>query len=68
MSRFVRALGAMTLLFSLSGPMLVVAEDACVSKCDAEAEKCSVQAGRDSAKTRACDEAYDACLDRCKKP
>jgi hypothetical protein len=41
-------------------------EDSCVAQCDSAAEKCSVQAGRDQSKAHACDDAYDACLSKCK--
>lgn len=68
MSRLMRALCVMAGLLSLSGPAYVGAEDSCTAKCDTDAEKCSVAAGRDQVKARSCDDAYDSCLDKCKKP
>jgi len=64
MKRWWLACGLLVMAFSQwTGP--VVAEDSCSAQCDAQAEKCSVQAGRDKDKARACDDAYDQCLAKC---
>jgi len=42
-----------------------MADDACVSRCDEEADKCMSDAGGDEAREKACDERYDKCLDKC---
>jgi hypothetical protein len=41
------------------------ADDQCAAKCDAEADKCTQHAGKDSSKQRECDAAYDMCLKQC---
>lgn len=41
------------------------ADDKCVSQCDAQADKCMLDAGKESQKQRACDSAYDDCLRKC---
>ena len=42
-----------------------MADDACVARCDEDADKCMADAGGDEAKEKACDERYDKCLDKC---
>lgn len=42
-----------------------MADDACVARCDEDADKCMSDAGGDEAKEKACDERYDKCLDKC---
>jgi hypothetical protein len=46
-------------------PMRAVTDDKCDAKCDEDSDKCMSQAGKDSAKQRQCDAAYDDCLRKC---
>jgi hypothetical protein len=41
------------------------ADDKCVSQCDAQSDKCMLEAGKDSSKQKQCDSAYDECLRKC---
>jgi len=67
MKRWWLAMAMLVTVLSVSTPR-GEAEDSCMAQCDVKAEKCSVQAGRDKDKARACDDAYDDCLAKCKTP
>lgn len=41
------------------------ADDKCVSQCDAQSDKCMLEAGKESSKQKQCDSAYDECLRKC---
>jgi hypothetical protein len=45
--------------------MRAMSDDKCDAKCDEDSDKCMSQAGKDSAKQRQCDAAYDDCLRKC---
>lgn len=48
-----------------AGAGRTLADDKCVAQCDQESDKCMLASGKDPAKQRECDAAYDACLRKC---
>jgi hypothetical protein len=59
------ALGLAAGSFAWAADVTPMADDACVARCDEDADKCMEEAGGDESKEKACDESYDKCLDRC---
>jgi hypothetical protein len=51
--------------FAVAADVTPMADDACVTQCDEEADKCMDEAAGDESKEKACDERYDKCLDKC---
>ena len=41
------------------------ADDKCTAQCDEDSDRCMQSSGRDPAKQRQCDTAYDECLRKC---
>jgi hypothetical protein len=49
-------------------PVRPLTDDKCDAACDAASDKCAIEAGKDAAKQRQCDAAYDTCLRNCQGP
>jgi len=50
---------------AVAGDPKPTAEDKCTAQCDEDSDRCMVAAGRDNAKQKQCDAAYDECLRKC---
>lgn len=59
------ALGLAAGSFTYAADVTPMADDACVARCDEDADKCMEEAGGDESREKACDERYDKCLDKC---
>lgn len=50
---------------ALAGDAKTYTDDKCLAQCDADADKCMRDAGKDASKARACDATYDECQRKC---
>ncbi len=55
----------LTAALAARGGEKVLADDKCLSQCDADSDKCMLAAGKDKEKQAACDKIYDKCLASC---